>query len=149
MFIETFGAGLLAGVLQDCGGNCSCHVAITSLRAVQQRMLLGADTPTPCVTPSHQVSGKELGSRKKKQDEEDEPSSSGRAAPAAADNRGNKFRARKAREAASKAAKLAVPAAQPGNGATSAAAEAEPVRPSGVTSELDRVKVPDAPPSKN
>jgi len=117
--------------------------------AVQQQMLLGADTPTPCVTPSHQVSGKELGSRKKKQDEEDEPSSSGRAAPAAADNRGNKFRARKAREAASKAAKLAVPAAQPGNGATSAAAEAEPVRPSGVTSELDRVKVPDAPPSKN
>jgi hypothetical protein len=115
-------------------------------------MLLGADHNTPvCHPPSHsQVSGKELGSRKKRQDEEDaEPSSSGRAISAAADNRGNKFRARKAREAASKAAKLAVPAAQPGNGATSAAAEAEPVRSSGVTSELDRVKVPDAPPSKN
>jgi hypothetical protein len=95
-----------------------------------------------------QVSGKELGSRKKKKDDEDEaPSTSGSAAAAPkGDGRGNKFRARKAREAASRAASLASPPASNGAAAQS---QAEGSKAATVTSELDRVKVPDAPPQKD
>lgn len=91
-----------------------------------------------------QASGKELGSRKKKRDEALPSSSAASGSPPAAQQqqqqggRGQKFRARKSREAAAKAAELAVGATQPEAKAKETA-----------TSQLEPVKVPDTPPSKN
>eukprot|EP00879_Flechtneria_rotunda_P020718 GHRR01021804.1.p1 GENE.GHRR01021804.1~~GHRR01021804.1.p1 ORF type:complete len:405 (+),score=126.33 GHRR01021804.1:88-1302(+) len=89
-----------------------------------------------------QVSGKELGARKKRrEDEEVSPSStaadSSSSSAAPRSNRGQKFRARKSREAAAKAASVAQ-----ANGSAEQGAKAT------ATSELDLVKVPDAAPSK-
>lgn len=92
-----------------------------------------------------QVTGRELGSRKKKSDS-DAPAA---AAPATSSSpqssRGQKFRARKSREAAAKAATLAKPAEQNGAAERQAAPAAAPT----ATSQQEPLKVPDAPPSKN
>jgi len=98
---------------------------------------------------SKKVSGKDTSARKKKRDEDDEaPSTSGSAAAAPkGDGRGSKFRARKAREAAGKAASLASPPAT--NGAAAAQGQAEASKTATATSELDRLKVPDAPPQRD
>jgi hypothetical protein len=90
-----------------------------------------------------QVSGKELGSRKKARDEALPASSaaSGSPSPQQKSGRGQKFSARKSREAAAKAAKQAA-----GSGATQAEAQGQPAATS--TSQLETVKVPDSPPSK-
>ena len=98
---------------------------------------------------SLQVSGKEISARKKKRDEDDDAASTSSSAAAApkGDGRGSKFRARKAREAAGKAASLASPPAT--NGAAAAQGQAEASKTATATSELDRLKVPDAPPQRD
>lgn len=97
-----------------------------------------------CVFVLAQVSGKELGSRKKKGD----AAAPAAAAPAAnqqsQSGRGQKFRARKSREAAAKAA---TQVEQPQNGATER--QAAPAAAPTATSQQEPLKVPDAPPSKN
>lgn len=96
------------------------------------------------VSAALQVTGKELGSRKKKGDPE------AAAAPAAASSpqssRGQKFRARKSREAAAKAATL-VDTQQ--NGSAAAERQAAPAAAPTATSQQESLKVPDAPPPKN
>jgi YidC/Oxa1 family membrane protein insertase len=93
---------------------------------------------------SKQVSGKELGARKKKGD----AAAPAAAAPAAnqqpQSSRGQKFRARKSREAAAKAASQA---GGQQNGATER--QAAPAAAPTATSQQEPLKVPDAPPSKN
>ncbi|WIA32054.1 hypothetical protein OEZ86_002906 [Tetradesmus obliquus] len=87
------------------------------------------------------VSGKELGSRKKARDEALPSSSaaSGAAPQQQRSGRGSKFSARKSKEAAVKAASLATDGTQ---------AEAQGQSAATSTSQLESVKVPDAPPSK-
>lgn len=99
-----------------------------------------------CGLPLLQVTGRELGSRKKKSDGD-----AAAAAPATnqqpQSSRGQKFRARKSREAAAKAAAQAGKQQPEQNGATErqAASTAAPT----ATSQAEPLKVPDAPPSKN
>jgi hypothetical protein len=88
-----------------------------------------------------QVSGQELGSRKKAK-EALPASSAGSGSPPPqqkSGGRGQKFRARKSQEAAAKAATLA-------SGGTQSEAQGQPASTS--TSQLETVKVPDSPPSK-
>ncbi|KAF6252421.1 inner membrane ALBINO3-like protein 2, chloroplast precursor [Scenedesmus sp. NREL 46B-D3] len=90
------------------------------------------------------VTGKELGSRKKARDEALPSSSAASGSPAPqqkSGGRGQKFSARKSREAAAKAASQAS-----GSDGTQAEAQGQPAATS--TSQLETVKVPDAPPSK-
>lgn len=95
-----------------------------------------------------QVSGKEIGARKKKGD----AAAPAAAAPAASQqpqsSRGQKFRARKSREAAAKAAELAGGSKPEANGAA-AERQAVPAAAPTATSQQEPLKVPDAPPSKN
>lgn len=96
---------------------------------------------------SKQLTGKELGSRKKRRNEDvidveaGQADAASMAASAPRNSRGQKFRATKAREAASRAAGLS------GMDGTSAhAAESEPIKSRVATEE--KLQVPDAPPQK-
>lgn len=84
-----------------------------------------------------QITGRDLGSRKKKGDASPAAAAASPAPQQSQSSRGQKFRARKSREAAAKAAEIAGSGQQ--NGAAAATA----------TSQQEVLKVPDAPPSKN
>ena len=90
-----------------------------------------------------QASGQELGSRKKKNADGTPAAPAAQAGP----QKGQKFRARKSREAAAKAASQAGMAQPNGTAAEPEAAKA--AAPATATSQLETVKVPDAPPRKD
>eukprot|EP00878_Enallax_costatus_P013245 GHUV01013847.1.p1 GENE.GHUV01013847.1~~GHUV01013847.1.p1 ORF type:complete len:328 (+),score=122.55 GHUV01013847.1:184-1167(+) len=89
------------------------------------------------------ASGQELGSRKKKNADGTLVAPAAQAGP----QKGQKFRARKSREAAAKAASQA-DIAQP-NGTAAEPEAAKAAAPATATSQLETVKVPDAPPRKD
>jgi hypothetical protein len=94
-----------------------------------------------CCTACLQVSGQELGSRKKAKDALPASSAaSGSPSPQQkSGGRGKKFQARKSREAAAKAASLASDGTQ---------SEVQGQAAATSTSQMETVKVPDSPPSK-
>lgn len=116
---------------------------------------VSASTISPKEERVKKLTGKELGARKKAKDESDATTSSAAAASngsasssssSSNDGRGQKFRARKARDAAAKAR---ASASQGGADSNGAQREAEVVKAGSATSELDKVRVPDAPPSRD
>ncbi len=111
-----------------------------------------ASTIAPKEERVKKLTGKELGARKKQKDDNDDSTSTMSAAATDSSSnsggRGQKFRARKARDAAAKAR---ASVSQNGDAASSNGTqrEAEVVKAGTATSELDKVRVPDAPPSRD